>query len=82
MHILIIRPGTIGDTLLTFPIIQALKAQYTNPHVTFIGNRAVLPLALAYGIVDEAFDLFSGKKNLHTGLVNWLPVHSTIRCLI
>ncbi|HEY4034392.1 MAG TPA: glycosyltransferase family 9 protein [Ktedonobacteraceae bacterium] len=56
MHILIIRPGAIGDTLLTFPVIQALKAQYHNPHVTFVGNRAVLPLILAYGIADEVFD--------------------------
>src|SRR5436853_5955992 len=56
MHILIIRPGAIGDTLLTFPIIQALKAQYADSHVTLVGNSAVLPLALAYGIVDEVFD--------------------------
>ena len=56
MHILIIRPGAIGDTLLTFPVIQALKAQYANPHVTFVGNRAVLPLALACGIANEVFD--------------------------
>lgn len=56
MHILIIRPGAIGDTLLTFPVIQALKAQYANPHVTFVGNRVVLPLVLAYGIANEVFD--------------------------
>src|SRR3954453_14052687 len=56
MHILIIRPGAIGDTLLTFPVILALKAPYNNPHVTFVGNRAVLPLTLAYGIADEVFD--------------------------
>jgi len=56
MHILIIRPGAIGDTLLTFPVIQALKAQYADSHVTLVGNSAVLPLALAYGIVDEVFD--------------------------
>jgi len=56
MHILIIRPGAIGDTLLTFPVIQALKAQYHNSRVTFVGNRAVLPLILAYAIADEVFD--------------------------
>jgi len=56
MHILIIRPGAIGDALLTFPVIQALKAQYADSHVTLVSNSAVLPLALAYGIVDEVFD--------------------------
>src|SRR5438046_6690077 len=54
MHILIIRPGAIGDTLLTFPIIQALRTQYT--HITLVGNAAVLPLALAFGLVAEVSD--------------------------
>ena len=56
MHILIIRPGAIGDTLLTFPVIQALRTQYDNPRITFVGNAAVLPLALAFGIVEEVSD--------------------------
>jgi heptosyltransferase-3 len=72
MHILIIRPGAIGDTLLTFPVIQALKAQYIDSHLTLVGNNAVLPLALAYGIVDAVFDyqdvrwtkLFLPSKNI------------------
>jgi heptosyltransferase III len=69
MHILIIRPGAIGDTLLTFLVIQALKAQYVDPHVTFVGNSAVLPLALAYGIANEVFDYQDvrwAKLFLHT----------------
>ncbi len=53
MRLLVIRPGAIGDTLLTFPVIQALKAQWRVSHVTLVGNAAVLPLALAYGIADE-----------------------------
>src|SRR2546421_558052 len=69
MHILIIRPGAIGDTLLTFPVIQALKAQYIDSHVTFVGNSAVLPLALAHGIANEVFDYQDvrwAKLFLHT----------------
>lgn len=69
MHILIVRPGAIGDTLLTLPVLQALRARYEYPHVTLVGNAAVLPLARATGIVDETSDyqaaqwseLFSGK---------------------
>src|SRR5262249_858084 len=53
MHILIIRPGAIGDTLLTFPIIQALKACYQPARVTLVGNPAVLPLAQAWHVADD-----------------------------
>ncbi len=56
MHILIIRPGAIGDTLLTFPILQALRTQYGSPHITLVGNPAVLPLAIAWGVVEEVED--------------------------
>lgn len=55
-HILIIRPGAIGDTLLVLPIIQAIRKIYNNPRITLVGNPAVLPLALATGLVDEASD--------------------------
>jgi heptosyltransferase III len=54
--ILIIRPGAIGDTLLTFPIIQALRAQFDDPRITFVGNATVLPLAMALGLVEEVDD--------------------------
>ena len=58
MHILIIRPGAIGDTLLTFPIIKALRARHSDSHlhITLVGNAAVLPLALAFGLVEEVAD--------------------------
>ncbi len=55
-HILVIRPGAIGDVLLTFPVLQALGEAYVNPQITLVSNAAVLPLALASGIVDEVFD--------------------------
>lgn len=69
MHILIIRPGAIGDTLLTLPVIHALRTRYEHPHITLVGNAAVLPLARATNIVDETSDyeapqwsqLFSNK---------------------
>ncbi|HEX6479616.1 MAG TPA: glycosyltransferase family 9 protein [Ktedonobacteraceae bacterium] len=56
MQILVIRPGAIGDVLLTFPILQKLRKQYANPHITLVSNSVVLPLALASEIVDQAFD--------------------------
>jgi heptosyltransferase III len=56
MQILVIRPGAIGDVLLTFPVLQKLRKEYTNPHITLVSNAVVLPLALASEIVDQAFD--------------------------
>src|ERR1700694_1709116 len=73
MNILVIRPGAIGDVLLTFPILQALRARYSSPYITFVSNASVLPLAEASGVVDEVYDyqdmlwseLFSAK-GIHT----------------
>ena len=56
MHILIMRPGAIGDTLLTFPILDALRTLYVGCTITFVGNPAVLPLLRATGLADETFD--------------------------
>ena len=65
MHIIIIRPGAIGDTLLTLPAIEKLRKHYEDPqhplyperpHITFVGNAAMLPLLLASGLVDETHD--------------------------
>lgn len=56
MNIVVIRPGAIGDTLLTFPILRALRDKFAGPHITFVGNAAVLPLALATRLVAEVAD--------------------------
>lgn len=56
MQILIIRPGAVGDTLLTFPVLQALRAKYADSSITFVGNASILPLALSAGLVDAVSD--------------------------
>ena len=56
MRFLILRPGAIGDTLLAFPVLRALRARYIHPHIMFVGNASVLPLALAFGVAEEASD--------------------------
>lgn len=53
MKIVAIRPAPLGDSLLVFPILAALRAKYNNPHITFLGSPAVLPLAKAWGLADE-----------------------------
>lgn len=56
MNIVAMRKGAIGDSLLTFPVLAALRARYTDPRITFVGHPAVLPLAQAWGIAEEAFN--------------------------
>ena len=54
--ILVIRPGAIGDALLTFPVLKALREHYAGTHITLVSNAQVLPLALALGVAEQAFD--------------------------
>ena len=54
--ILVIRPGAIGDALLTFPVLKALREQYDGTRITLVSNAQVLPLALAFGVAEQAFD--------------------------
>ncbi|HLX40085.1 MAG TPA: glycosyltransferase family 9 protein, partial [Ktedonobacteraceae bacterium] len=56
MKIVAIRPAPLGDSLLVFPILAALRAKYTTAHITFLGHPAVLPLAKAWGVADEALN--------------------------
>ena len=68
MNILIVRPGAIGDTLLTFPVLKALREHYPNPHITFVSNANVLPLAVAFGLAEAVSDY---------GHVQWGELFST-----
>ncbi len=54
--ILVIRPGAIGDALLTFPVLKALREHYAGMPITLVSNAQVLPLALTFGVSEQAFD--------------------------
>ena len=54
--ILVIRPGAIGDALLTFPVLKALREHYAGMPITLVSNAQVLPLALAFGVAERTFD--------------------------
>jgi len=56
MNIVAIRPDAIGDSLVSFPILVALRTKYTNPHITFIGNPGAMPLAKDWGIADTVYN--------------------------
>ena len=59
MQYLVIRPGAIGDSLLAFPVIQALRERVPAARVTFVSNAAVLPLAQDAGLAEEVADYSS-----------------------
>jgi len=54
LRIVIFRIAYIGDTMIAFPLLRALRAKYRNDHITYIGNPITLPLADAWGLADEA----------------------------
>lgn len=53
--ILIVRPGALGDTILTFPLLASIRRQYPHARITLLGNRAYKNLAPA-GIELESID--------------------------
>jgi hypothetical protein len=54
--ILVLRPGAIGDALLTFPVLKALREQYDSTRITLVSNAQVMPLAQAFGVAEQTFD--------------------------
>jgi ADP-heptose:LPS heptosyltransferase len=55
MRIVVYRPGALGDTLLTFPTLAALRSHRPDAHVTLICRADVHALALASGLIDRAY---------------------------
>jgi len=63
LRIVIFRHTPIGDTVIAFPILRELRRKYKNDHITFIGNAAVVPLALAWGLADEVYEADASLLN-------------------
>ena len=51
-RILVIRPGALGDTLLTIDALQALRAQISGADIELVGNAAAGALLHAGRIVE------------------------------
>jgi ADP-heptose:LPS heptosyltransferase len=56
MRIAVYRAGALGDTLLTFPALSALRKQWPDAHITLICRADVHSLALAGGLADSALN--------------------------
>jgi ADP-heptose:LPS heptosyltransferase len=51
-RLLVLRPGAIGDTLVTLPALLALRRQLPGATIEAAGNAAALPLAASSGLID------------------------------
>jgi len=54
--ILVVRPGALGDTVLTLPIIASVAAQFPRGRITFLGTRQyadLIPPAVRFQEVDS-----------------------------
>ena len=52
--ILVIRGGAIGDFILTFPVLSALRQQFPESHLEVLGYPHIADLAVAGGLVQRA----------------------------
>ncbi len=53
--VLVIRPGALGDTILTLPVLDTIQAENPDAKITFLGNRSYRDLIPPH-IRFEAFD--------------------------
>ena len=52
--VVVFRAGAVGDTILAFPALGALRAALpVGARITLVGNAALAGLAVAAGLVDE-----------------------------
>ena len=56
-RILVIRFGAIGDIVLTFPAIRALKKAWPHSHITYLTKERFAPLIQPQSFIDEVLCL-------------------------
>lgn len=55
MRILLVRPGALGDVLLTLPVVQALELHWPQATIEAMGDPAVLRLLCGRGAVGAVW---------------------------
>ncbi len=58
MRILVLRPGALGDVLLTLPALRALESGFPGAHIEVMGNLSVVGLLPSRSVVSavSSFD--------------------------
>jgi ADP-heptose:LPS heptosyltransferase len=54
-HLVIVKPGALGDTLLLAPVLRAVRICRPGLPVTVIGNRPAVDLLMDFGVADTVF---------------------------
>ena len=55
--ILIVRPGALGDTILSLPLLRSIRSRYPEARITFLGNSTyqdLLPHSVEFESIDAA----------------------------
>jgi heptosyltransferase-3 len=60
-RVLVLRPGAIGDTLVTLPALLALRRRFPEASIEAIGNATALPVAQASGLIDRWLPFDDGR---------------------
>ena len=51
-NILVIRPGALGDAVVTEPVVAALRAHYARAHIEIAGRTDFMPLLVGPELAD------------------------------
>lgn len=62
--ILVIRFSSIGDIVLTSPIVRCIKQQMPQAEVHYLTKKAFLPVAQAMGHIDKIYSIESEIKEV------------------
>lgn len=60
-RILIIRPGALGDTVFTEPVVASLRARHPDAHIEIAGRTDFLPLLVGPGLADACSSTDSAR---------------------
>jgi ADP-heptose:LPS heptosyltransferase len=60
-RVLVLRPGAIGDTLVTLPALLAVRQRYPRARIEMAGNATALPIAQASGLIDAWIRFDDGR---------------------
>jgi ADP-heptose:LPS heptosyltransferase len=72
-HILVIRPGALGDTIVTEPAVAALRDAYPAARIDLAGRLDYLPLLVGPGAADEcqSTDALAFTRLFADGPLDW-----------
>lgn len=86
-HILIIRLSSLGDLILTIPLLEALRKRYSGARIDLLVKKEYADLAWLFGFVDEVIafdtdteDIAELRQELAENHYNYvLDLHSNLR---